>query len=165
MAADGASLPLNMLNIVQAQATQHLAQVRELFQEYAAALGFDLCFQDFDKELAGLPGEYAPPRGRLLLAVHDDKFVGCVALRPIDQRACEMKRLYVRADARGLGVGRALAAAVIDEARQIGYRVMRLDTVPWMTTAITLYESLGFRDIEPYRYNPIDGARFMELSL
>lgn len=154
-----------MLNIVQAQTTQHLAQIRELFQEYASALGFDLCFQDFDEELAGLPGEYAPPRGRLLLAAHDDKVVGCVALRPIDKRACEMKRLYIQPDARGLGVGRALANVVIEEARKIGYEVMRLDTVPWMTAAITLYESLGFRDIEPYRYNPIEGARFMELSL
>jgi len=153
------------LNIVHAHTAEDLAHIRELFQEYADALGFDLCFQDFETELAELPGAYAPPGGRLLLAQHGDKVVGCVALRPIDETACEMKRLYLRPEARGLGAGRALATAVIDEAREIGYFVMRLDTVPWMTTAITLYKSLGFRDIGPYRHNPIEGAKFMELAL
>ena len=153
------------LPIVQAHTVEDIAHIRELFQEYADALGFDLCFQDFETELADLPGDYTPPRGRLLLAQHGEKVVGCVALRPIDLNACEMKRLYLRPEARGLGVGRALATVVIDEAREIGYAVMRLDTVPWMTAAITLYKSLGFKDIGPYRHNPIEGAKFMELAL
>lgn len=154
-----------VLKIINAQSSRHLGQVRKLFQEYAAALGFDLCFQDFDRELAELPGEYAPPAGGLLLALDGEKVAGCIALRPIDEHACEMKRLYIRPDSRHLGVGRALATAVIEEARKIGYDVMRLDTVPSMTAAITLYESLGFVDIEAYRHNPIQGARFMELVL
>ncbi|MGD2110833.1 MAG: GNAT family N-acetyltransferase [Phycisphaerae bacterium] len=154
-----------MLQIVHAHTAEHLSTVRALFLEYAEALGFDLCFQDFDTELASLPGEYGPPRGRLLLAFHDASEAGCVALRAIDESACEMKRLYIRPACRGLGVGRALAAALIDEARKIGYDVMRLDTVPAMTAAIALYESLGFQDIQAYRYNPLKGARFMELSL
>jgi GNAT superfamily N-acetyltransferase len=152
-----------MLTITPALVPEHIKLVGELFVEYAESLGFDLCFQDFERELAELPGEYAPPRGRLLLGWTDGDAVGCVALRPIDGQACEMKRLYLRPTARGHGAGKALAVAVIDEARAIGYRVMRLDTVPWMTTAITLYKSLGFREIGPYRHNPIEGAKFMEL--
>ncbi len=139
--------------------------VRALFQEYAASLGIDLCFQNFDKELAGLPGEYAPPAGRLLVAVDEDRLAGCVGLRRIDDGICEMKRLYVRPTHRGTGLGRTLAEAVIAAAREIGYSTMRLDTLPSMTAAIKLYGSLGFADTQPYRFNPVEGVRYMELVL
>jgi ribosomal protein S18 acetylase RimI-like enzyme len=154
-----------MLEIVNADWDKQLTHVRGLFREYAATLEFDLSFQDFEKELAALAHEYAPPYGRVLLAVYDREVVGCVALRRIDQPTCEMKRLYVRPAFRGKGVGKALALATIDEARKAEYARMRLDTVPSMTAAIALYKSLGFRDIAPYRHNPIEGARFMELAL
>ncbi|HVF28460.1 MAG TPA: GNAT family N-acetyltransferase [Pyrinomonadaceae bacterium] len=138
---------------------------RELFVEYAESLGFDLCFQDFEKELAELPGDYAPPTGRLLLASVGGHLAGCVALRKIDNDTCEMKRLYVRPEFCGLNLGRKLAVAIIEEARQINYSRMRLDTLPSMSAAITLYRSLGFKEIEAYRHNPVSGAMFMELSL
>ena len=140
--------------------------VRALLLEYAEALGVDLCFQGFDRELAGLPGEYAPPRGSLLVArdEHGDA-VGCVALRPLSDDACEMKRLYVRPAVRGSGLGRELALAVVEEARGLGYARMRLDTLPSMSAAARLYESLGFVDIEPYYENPVPGARYLELEL
>lgn len=154
-----------MLQIVQAQTTDDLRHVRTLFEEYAASLGFDLGFQDFAAELAGLPGTYAPPRGRLLLALHDGRIAGCVALRELEEGICEMKRLYVRPGFRGLRVGRALAEAVITAAREIGYLRMRLDTVPAMEPARALYRDLGFREIPPYRFNPIPGTAFMELRL
>jgi putative acetyltransferase len=136
-------------------------EVRLLFHEYAASLPFALDFQDFDREVADLPGAYAPPRGALLLAPE----AGCVGLRPIDETTCEMKRLYVRPTARGTGLGRRLAEAVIAEARRLAYERMRLDTVPGMDSAQSLYERLGFREIAPYRPNPIPGARFLELEL
>ncbi len=154
-----------MLKVIQAHSEEHLSQVRELFTEYAASLGFDLCFQDFDRELAELPGEYAPPDGRLLLALCDGQVVGCVALRKITDGICEMKRLYVRPEFRGKGIGRKLAVAIIDEARRIGYGSMRLDTVPMMKEAIGLYRSMGFKEIEPYYHNPIACTLFMELTL
>jgi GNAT superfamily N-acetyltransferase len=134
---------------------------RALFREYAASLPFDLDFQDFDRELAELPGAYAPPRGALLLA----RGAGCVGLRPIDETTCEMKRLYVRPSTRGTGLGRTLAEAIIEEARRLGYARMRLDTVAAMDAAQFLYERLGFREIPAYRPNPIAGARFLELEL
>ncbi len=139
--------------------------VRRLFVEYQESLGVDLCFQGFDRELAELPGDYAPPEGSLLVARAEDGIVACVALRRLDPQTCEMKRLYVRPTQRGLGLGRGLAEAVIAEARRIGYVQMRLDTLPSMNEAAALYEHLGFRDIEPYTANPVPGARFLQLEL
>lgn len=142
-----------------------LDAVRALFEEYAASLGFDLAFQGFDRELLDLPGDYAPPRGSLLLARLGFEPVGCVGVRPLEGDVCEMKRLYVRPAHRRSGAGRALARAAIAAARALGYARMRLDTVPAMASARALYRSLGFREIEPYRHNPIPGTAFMELVL
>lgn len=154
-----------MLQITTVESPQDLEAIRELFVEYAVSLGIDLSFQNFDRELAELPGEYAPPAGRLLLAIVDHQIAGCAALRKITDEFCEMKRLYVRSAFRGKAIGKELAIAAIAEARTIGYKCMRLDTLPAMQTAMRLHASLGFKDIEPYRYNPIAGSRFMELDL
>ncbi|MFB0509073.1 MAG: GNAT family N-acetyltransferase [bacterium] len=154
-----------MLKIIQAKSGEHLKQIRELFAEYTDWLGFDLSFQNYEKEFAELPGNYVPPKGRLLLAIYQSKLAGCVGLREYAKGICEMKRLYVRPRFRKKGIGRKLAIAVIDQARKIGYKSMRLDTVPWMKEAIELYFSLGFKKIKPYRYNPIKGSLFMELIL
>ena len=148
-----------------AHGAEDLATVRGLFQEYAASLDFDLCFQGFQEELAGLPGDYAPPAGRILLAQVENDTAGCVALRPIGADACEMKRLYVRPALRGLGAGRMLVERIIREAGAAGYRRMRLDTLASMTAARRLYQQLGFREIAPYRTNPVQGAAFLELEL
>ena len=142
-----------------------LKTVRVLLREYETELGIDLCFQGFEQELAALPGDYAPPRGCLLLAEVEGAVAGCVALRPIDSETCEMKRLYARPAFRGRRVGHALAEAIIAEARRIGYARMRLDTLPVMTEAQSLYGRLGFVDIAPYRENPVAGTRYMELTL
>ena len=139
--------------------------IRALFREYAASLDFDLAFQDFEGELAGLPGGYAPPEGCLLLACHEGRPAGCVGLRKFADDVCEMKRLYVRPAWRGQTIGRALALAAIAEARRLGYRRMRLDTVPGMERAQALYGALGFVEIDAYRCNPIEGTRYMELDL
>ncbi len=150
-----------------AESGADLGAARELFREYQRRLDLDLGFQGFAEELANLPGAYAPPRGRLLLATQaeDGAVLGCVALRPWGERDGEMKRLYVRPQAHGLGLGRKLAEAVIAEARAIGYRRLLLDTLPSMSAAQRLYESLGFVDIPPYRENPVAGTRFLALAL
>ena len=154
-----------MAQIIHAQSDAHFRWARKLFRQYADALGFDLEFQGFSQELATLPGEYAPPKGCILLAQKAEEMVGCVALRPLDRLICEMKRLYVVAGHRNRNIGRALAEAVIDEARTIGYERMRLDTLESMTAAQALYHSLGFRLIKPYRYNPLENPSFFELNL
>ena len=154
-----------MFSIKQAESDDALREARALFLEYGASLGIDLNFQQFDEELAGLPGDYAPPAGRLLIAWHDRNAAGCIALRKIEDGISEMKRLYVRPVFRGHDLGRKLAEAVIAEARQIGYTRMRLDTLPSMKSARALYQSLGFKEIAPYRYNPVAGTCFLELTL
>jgi ribosomal protein S18 acetylase RimI-like enzyme len=151
--------------ILNAQTGENLEVVRKLFEEYRDSLDFDLCFQNFNKELSNLPGEYAPPTGCLLLAMYEGRAAGCIALRRIDKKICEMKRLYVRPQFQRKGIGRALAEAIIERAKTAGYKQMRLDTTPTMDAARGLYESLGFEEIEAYRYNPLKGAVFMELSL
>jgi len=182
-----------MMKLDQAETPDEIEEVRRLLREYEASLGVSLCFQGFERELAELPGEYVPPGGRLLLcsagvspavagasrsrprgqdthatagetpALHHA--AGCVALRRVDDETCEMKRLYLRPAFRGKGAGRVLAVAIIGEARKIGYKKMRLDTLAEMREARTLYESLGFKRIEPYRYNSIEGAILVELKL
>ncbi|MDJ0951417.1 MAG: GNAT family N-acetyltransferase [Alphaproteobacteria bacterium] len=152
--------------IREAHGAADLAEVRELFLEYARSLNFSLCFQGFDEELESLPGRYAPPRGRLLLAEVGGKYAGGVGLRPVDRPdACEMKRLYVRPDFRGLKLGRRLAEAVIGVAREIGYQEMVLDTIESMEEAGALYQSLGFREIAPYYDNPLEGVHYFGLDL
>jgi len=155
----------NLIKLTKAESEEEIEYVRVLFKEYANWLAFDLCFQDFEKELNQLPGDYTPPDGRLLLAYYDSKVAGCVALRRFDDQTCEMKRLYIRSEFRKKGVGRRLAVAIVDEAKKIGYKSMRLDTLSVMKEALTLYHSLGFKKIESYRYNPIKGAIFLELNL
>ena len=151
--------------IIPGHSEENLATVRELFLEYANSLDTDLCFQNYKRELAELPGSYAPTAGRLLLAVGGAATAGCVALRKINDGICEMKRLYVRPAFRRRGIGRKLARAVIQAGREIGYDRMRLDTLPSMTEALGLYASLGFEPIPSYCHNPVSGAVFMELKL
>ena len=161
-----ATSPNPGIQLIQAASFEQVELARELFLEYADSLGFSLSFQRFDEELKNLPGAYAPPSGRLLLAHHQRKAAGCVALRPLDRKICEMKRLYVRPAYRGKGVGRILVDRVIAEARIIGYERMRLDTIESsMQDAIALYRRRGFREIAPYRSNPIAGALYLELLL
>jgi ribosomal protein S18 acetylase RimI-like enzyme len=144
---------------------EDLPVVRELFREYERDIGVDLSFQGFSGELASLPGKYSEPAGALIVAWDGTAACGCIALRPIDDGICEMKRLYVRAAYRRLGVGRELVTRIMDSARQKGYTRIRLDTLPSMANAIRLYREIGFREIEPYVYNPIPGTHFMEKLL
>ncbi len=154
------------MKLIQAKSDEEFLQAGQLFGEYAAWLGINLCFQNFEKELAELPGDYAPPTGRLFLATENDQTAGCVAVRKIGDGICEMKRLYVRPEFRGIGLGRTLAEKIIEAASEIGYLRMRLDTLPGkMDKAIAIYRSLGFRNIDPYYKNPVEDAAFMELEL
>jgi GNAT superfamily N-acetyltransferase len=157
------------IELVEAGSPAQLDAVREVFREYAAGLGVDLCFQNFEAELAGLPGDYAPPGGALLIAQVDGHLAGCAALRALADvdyaNACEMKRLYVRRAFRGFGLGRLLAQALIDRAREAGYSNMLLDTLDDMESARGLYETLGFEEIPPYYYNPIPGAHYLRADL
>lgn len=152
--------------IFQATTDKHIDAARTLFKEYESGLGISLCFQNFNEELKNLPGDYALPEGRLLLANIDDQLAGCIALRKLNDGVCEMKRLFVRPEFRAHGLGRDLVQSIIDEARKLGYTHMRLDTLPGrMDKAIALYQSIGFVEIGPYRENPVEGAKFMELKL
>jgi len=150
----------------QVETPSEIAEITRLFNDYAASLSFDLCFQDFAGELAGLPGKYAPPQGALLLARDfNGHAIGCVAMRPLGDGIAEMKRLYVAPEGRGLGVGRALAAGAIAAARSAGHREMRLDTLPEMPAAQALYRSFGFTVIPSYYETPVEGTIFMGLRL
>ena len=154
------------VDLLQATLPEHIEQARSLFLDYGSSLGFSLCFQSFDEELKNLPGAYGPPSGRLLLARYAGHAAGCIALRKLEAGICEMKRLYVRPDNRGLGLGRLLAERLIAEARMIGYERMRLDTIESaMKDAIALYRRMGFREIAPYSTIPIESALWMELLL
>ena len=154
-----------MVRIVPVLTSGDIEIVRALFREYQQSLGVDLCFQGFEEELAALPGSYGPPRGRLFIALDGGEAVGCIALRPLGDDVCEMKRLYLRSTARGKGVGRALAIRIIEEARAIGYRAMRLDTLPTMSEARSLYQTLAFHSIPSYYENPVPGTLYMERAL
>lgn len=164
--AISASSAVKGFDLCPAESPEQIAAIRELFLEYAQSLNFSLCFQSFEKELAQLPGDYAPPDGRLLLAAQGSQLAGCVALHKLEDQICEMKRLYLRPAFRGKGLGRVLAERVVADAREIGYKRLRLDTVePVMRDAVALYRKLGFREIAPYRENPIEGALYMEREL
>lgn len=155
-----------MFRIYCAESDDDLRDARALLDEYVESLGFDLDFQNVEKELADFPGEYAPPGGCILIVRDlDGDPVGCVALRELEPGVCEMKRMYVSPGVRGRGLGRALAMGLIDNARRLGYRRMRLDTLASMEAANELYRSLGFRSIEPYRHNPFADAVYMELTI
>ncbi len=153
------------MEIIPAETPEQLSRVRYLFSRYEQFLGVDLCFQEFEAELASLPGKYAPPDGRLVLATEGGQAAGCVAIRKIDDGVCEMKRLYVRPEFRSCGLGRRLAREMIRHAVEAGYAAMRLDTLDRLAEAMSLYESLGFRRTEPYYDNPLDGVVFWELPL
>jgi putative acetyltransferase len=154
-----------MVKIVKANAKESIETVKTLIRDYAESLAFDLDFQNFDQEMDDFPGEYALPKGCLYLAMDENQPAGCVALRDLGDGICEMKRLYVKPDYRGQKIGRLLAQTVIRAARELGYERMRLDTIPSMKRANVLYKALGFKEIAPYRFNPIEGAAFFELHL
>jgi ribosomal protein S18 acetylase RimI-like enzyme len=154
-----------MMLIRIAESPQDVKLIRELFREYQASIGVDLCFQNFESELEGLPGKYAQPEGRLYLAFDGKQAAGCAGLRKIEESVCELKRLYVRPLYRGQGIGRRLTVQAVNDARKIGYTRMRLDTLPSMGRALDLYSDLGFKPIPPYTQNPVEGALFLELRL
>lgn len=154
-----------MVEIRQARFPEERAAVEAIFREYIASPSVSLAFQDYEPELAALPGKYAPPAGALLLAWQSGRAIGCVAMRPVDEAICEMKRLYVRPDGRGLGLGRRLAEAIIAAAREAGYAEMRLDVLPEFERAREVYHALGFRPAEPVTHNPVPGTSFLGLAL
>lgn len=153
------------VRFVKAEGEEDLKVVRQLFREYAQSLEIDLCFQNFEEELAALPGKYAAPDGTMVLALVDGEPAGCIALRKSSEGIAEMKRLFVREDFRGLHIGKKLVQLILDEAAGMGYTYIRLDTLSTMKEAVRLYQSFGFYDIEPYIYNPIGDAKYMELKL
>lgn len=154
-----------MLKLIAVETEKHLEIIRKLFREYEDFLGFHLCFQDFEKEMAMLPGKYAPPDGRLIIAEYNSEVAGCIAIKKIGEDVCEMKRLYVRPKFRGLKIGRKLAEKIIVEAKTIGYKKMRLDTLKRLKEALSLYRSMGFTEIQPYVYNPLEDVVYMQLEL
>lgn len=155
-----------MIEIIQAESAEQIEEARKLFREYETWFGLALCFQNFDEEVANLPGKYALPEGRLFLAFADEKLAGCIALRKLEDGVCEMKRLFVREDFRGQKIGKLMIEKLIEEARIIGYEKMRLDTYPpKMAKAVKIYELYGFRRIPPYYHNPYGKTLFMELNL
>ena len=154
-----------MTTVTEAKSDEDICHIRALFLDYSNSLGFELDFQHFDSEVENLPGEYSPPDGCLLLAHCDGELAGCIAMRKISGDICEMKRLYVRPSFRSKGVGRLLSESLIERARDHGYKSMRLDTLESMKEATSLYRSLGFADTDPYRYNPLEGATYLELPL
>jgi len=153
------------IRIIRAQSPDQVDEVRRLFREYERFLGVDLCFQSFEEELAGLPGQYGPPDGVLLMAMDGRQVAGCVALRKLEDGVCEMKRLYLSPQYRRRGLGRLLAERILNEAAALGYRVMRLDTLDKLKEAMGLYEAMGFRRREPYYGNPLPGVVYWELDL
>jgi len=154
-----------MIDILRVELEDDVEIIRELFIEYFEWLDDETCFPDFDDELTELPGEYAPPKGQILLAREDDWPIGCVALREFQENVCEMKRLYVRDEFKGKGIGKTLIVRLIDEARHLGYRKMVLDTLPYMKQAIHLYQAFGFKEIDAYGDHPVEGAIYMEMEL
>ena len=155
----------HIVRIIFAETAAHMTEAKQLFREYENFLDIDLCFQGFEEELAGLPGKYAPPQGTLLLALTDEEVSGCVAVRKFDTNICEMKRLYVRPQYRGYKIGKMLAEEIIDEAIKLGYSTMLLDTLAHLKKAMALYQSLGFRERDPYYHNPLAGVIYWELDL
>ncbi|MFX0000370.1 MAG: GNAT family N-acetyltransferase [Candidatus Hodarchaeota archaeon] len=154
-----------MLEIKQAFSEESYKLIKEIFIEYANYLAIDLDFQNFDEELKNIQGNYSPPEGCILLAYFEGKIAGCVAVRKLQDDICEMKRLYVRPNYQNKTIGKELSKAIIQKAKEIGYKYMRLDTLPFMKAALKIYASLGFKEIAPYRYNPIEGAKYFELKL
>ncbi|MBP1918035.1 GNAT family N-acetyltransferase [Youngiibacter multivorans] len=155
----------SIIEFKDVEGRNHLDDAKELFVEYSRSIGVSLCFQGFDEELDSLPGKYSPPKGSLILAYVDGSAAACAALRYISDEICELKRVYVREEIRGLGLGREIVVRMIEEAKALGYGYMRLDTLPSMTSARKLYFSLGFHEIEPYIFNPHEGTLYMELKL
>lgn len=155
----------NNVVLVEVSEKSQMNQVAQLFRDYQSFLGEDLCFQGFEDELANLPGKYAHPYGAIFLAEHGDKIIGCVAVRPLKDDTCEMKRLYVKPEAQGLKAGRLLAEAIIDKAKALGYKKMQLDTLERLVPALKLYENLGFKRINSYYSNPLDQVVYLELEL
>lgn len=159
------SIPQPAIEIWPVSTSAEMESIRQLFLAYVQSLETDLAFQHFQEELVSLPGKYAPPKGALFLALVEGKAAGCIALRPMEDKICEMKRLYVDPEYRHLGLGKQLVEKIIDAGQKLGYSTMRLDTLTSMTAALALYRSQGFREIPPYTYNPLDGATYMERSL